>query len=82
MITTGQILREAYRFSNGPEDAVSKGVQFMQDTKNSMDLCYENTAPSIVIEVEGVLERVCRDQGKRRENQNHYRNYQRECQLL
>ena len=37
---------------NGPKDAVSKGVQFMQNVKNSMDLCYENTAPSIVIEVE------------------------------
>ena len=37
---------------NGPEDAVTKGVQFMQDVKNSMDLCYESAAPSIVIEVE------------------------------
>lgn len=37
---------------NGSEGAVAKGVEFMQEIKNHMDLCYESNAPSIVIEID------------------------------
>jgi len=37
---------------NGSEGAVTKGVEFMNEVKTKMDLCYENNAPSIVIEVD------------------------------
>ena len=37
---------------NGAKESVAKGVKFMQDVKNTMDLCYASSAPSIVIEVE------------------------------
>ena len=37
---------------NGAQESVAKGVRFMQDVKNKMDLYYASSAPSIVIEVE------------------------------
>lgn len=37
---------------NGSEGAVAKGIEFMQELKTHMDLCYESNAPSIVIEVD------------------------------
>ena len=48
----------------GIENAVGKGVEFMSAVKERMDFCYDQNAPSIVVEVEayrngylGVLER-------------------------
>ena len=37
---------------NGAEGAVAKGVEFMNNVKTKMDLCFESNAPSIVIEVD------------------------------
>ena len=37
---------------NGSEGAVTKGIEFMNEVKTKMDLCYENNAPSIVIEID------------------------------
>jgi signal transduction histidine kinase len=36
----------------GIEDAVGKGAEFMASVKDRMDLCYDQNAPSIVVEVE------------------------------
>lgn len=48
----------------GIENAVGKGVEFMAAVKHSMDLCYDQNAPSIVVEVDayrngyrGILQR-------------------------
>lgn len=48
----------------GIENAVGKGVEFMAAVKRSMDLCYDQNAPSIVVEVDayrngylGILDR-------------------------
>ena len=35
----------------GSEDAVTKGVEFMNNVKKKMDLCYDSKAPSIVLDV-------------------------------
>jgi two-component system sensor histidine kinase VicK len=36
----------------GTEDAVGKGAEFMASVKDRMNLCYDQNAPSIVVEVE------------------------------
>ena len=36
----------------GVEDAVAKGVEFMNKINKTMDLCYDSKAPSIVLDVE------------------------------
>lgn len=48
----------------GIENAVGKGVEFMAAVKHGMDLCYDQNAPSIVVEVDayrngylGILDR-------------------------
>ena len=36
----------------GVEEAVGKGIEFMNNVKKKMDLCYDKNAPSIVLDVE------------------------------
>jgi hypothetical protein len=36
----------------GVENAVGRGVYFMSNVKNNMDICFDHKAPSIVIEIE------------------------------
>jgi two-component system, OmpR family, sensor histidine kinase VicK len=36
----------------GAEDAVQRGVYFMSNIKKKMDICFDNTAPSIVINID------------------------------
>jgi signal transduction histidine kinase len=36
----------------GTENAVGRGVQFMKNVKNRMDICFDNKAPSIVVEID------------------------------
>lgn len=43
---------EGIQVINGSEGAVAKGIEFMNNVKTKMDLCYESSAPSIVIEVD------------------------------
>ena len=35
----------------GVEEAVGKGIEFMNNVKKKMDLCYDKNAPSIVLDV-------------------------------
>jgi two-component system sensor histidine kinase VicK len=36
----------------GVEDAVGRGIYFMSNVKNKMDICFDHRAPSIVVEIE------------------------------
>ncbi len=36
----------------GSENAVGRGVQFMKNVKKRMDICFDNKAPSIVVEID------------------------------
>jgi two-component system, OmpR family, sensor histidine kinase VicK len=36
----------------GTENAVARGIQFMKNVKERMDICFDNKAPSIVVEID------------------------------
>ena len=36
----------------GVEDAVGRGIYFMSNVKNKMDICFDHRASSIVVEIE------------------------------
>ena len=36
----------------GTENAVARGIQFMKSVKERMDICFDNKAPSIVVEID------------------------------
>jgi hypothetical protein len=35
----------------GVDNAVGRGVYFMSNVKNKMDICFDHSAPSIVVDV-------------------------------
>ena len=44
--------KDTMKIIYGAEEAVGKGMEFMNNVKKKMDLCYDKNAPSIVLDVE------------------------------
>ena len=49
--TTGEPEETRTEILYGMKDALGRGVQFMKNAKRKMDICYDHSGPSIVIEV-------------------------------
>jgi hypothetical protein len=59
----------------GVEKAVGRGVYFMNNVKERMDIFFDKSAPSIVVDIEEYRERLHKHQKKGRENKGIHRNY-------
>jgi len=59
----------------GPENAVGRGVQFMHNVKERMDIFFDHRAPSIVVDIEEYRKGYIDIRKKRRKDKSLYRDY-------